>query len=72
MSEELYSGPYVHLGRFVGPAGDHPDRRRYQLTLMRARQRPDEAPFAAWTVLTREDLRELVDALGLAERAEPE
>jgi hypothetical protein len=68
----LYEGQRVCLSRFTGPAGAQPDRRRYQLTLMLPRAGTGEGvPVAcAWTVLTRDELRSVVEALHGAEACE--
>lgn len=71
MSEMLYEGQKVCLSRFIGPADGH-DRRRYQLTLMLPRAGMGEGVVvaAAWTVLTRDELRLVAECLHGAEAAE--
>jgi hypothetical protein len=72
MSHMLYEGQKVCLSRFTGPAADGPDRRRYQLTLMLplAGMGAGTRVAAAWTVLTRDELRTITLALAGAEGTE--
>lgn len=66
----LYEGTKVCLSRFTGPAGG--DRRRYQLSLMlpRAGMGAGVPVACAWIVLTRDELRTVVEALHGAEGTE--
>lgn len=72
MSEMLYEGQKVCLSRLTGPADGPQDRRRYQLTLMLPRAGMGEGAVvaAAWTILSRDELRAVAEAIHGAEAAE--
>lgn len=72
MSTTLYEGARVNLTRFCGPANEGPDRRRYQLglNLPRAGVGGGMVVPYAYAVLTREELRQVAEAIHGAEASE--
>jgi hypothetical protein len=63
VSEDIYEGPGITITRYVGPADEGPDRRRWQVTIF--------GPDVAHTVLDAADVKDLLHALGASALSPP-